>query len=315
MAKLEHWQLKQRQGQPLDIKEQLTANRIKAYYERLNGEVYVSFSGGKDSTALLHLVRRMYPNVPAVFVDTGLEYPEIRDFVKTVDNVTWLKPKMPFNQVIEKYGYPVISKETSQKIKEVRSTKSEKLENKRINGDDKGNGKISEKWQFLINAPFKISDRCCHVMKKDPVKRYEKETGKGAIVGTMASDSRLREGSYLQHGCNSFEGRPMSTPMAFWLESNVWDYIKKYNLPYSKIYDMGYTRTGCMFCMFGLHMDESNRFDMMKKTHPQIYNYCMDKLGLRDVIRYCGIVSQPSLFDEVENEYRSILCSCRKARN
>lgn len=222
--------------------------------------------------------------------------------MKTIDNVIWLKPKTPFTQVIEKYGYPVISKETSQKIKEVRSTKSEKLKNKRINGDDKGNGKISEKWQFLINAPFKISDRCCHVMKKDPVKRYEKETRRGAIVGTMASDSRLREGSYLQHGCNSFEGRPMSTPMAFWLESNVWDYIKKYNLPYSKIYDMGYARTGCMFCMFGLHMDESNRFDRMKITHPQIYNYCMDKLGLREVIRYCGIISQPSLFDEVQDE-------------
>ena len=113
MAKLEHWQLKQRQGQPLDIKEQLTANRIKAYYERLGGNVYVSFSGGKDSTALLHQVRRIYPNVPAVFIDTGLEYPEIRDFVKTVDNVIWLKPKMPFTQVIEKYGYPVISKETA----------------------------------------------------------------------------------------------------------------------------------------------------------------------------------------------------------
>lgn len=302
MAKLEHWQLKQRQAEPLEIKEQMTAARIKAYYEKLNGEVYVSFSGGKDSTVLLHQVRRLYPHTPAIFVDTGLEYPEIRDFVKSVDNVIWLKPKMPFNQVIEKYGYPVISKETAQKIKEVRSTKSEKLKNKRINGDDKGNGRISEKWQFLINAPFKISDRCCHVMKKDPVKRYEKETGRGAIVGTMASDSRLREGSYLQHGCNSFEGRPMSTPMAFWLESNVWDYIKKYNIPYSKIYDMGYSRTGCMFCMFGLHMDESNRFDRMKITHPQIYKYCMDKLGLREVIRYCGIVSQPSLFDEVENE-------------
>ncbi|MFA5704722.1 MAG: phosphoadenosine phosphosulfate reductase family protein [Advenella sp.] len=302
MAKLEHWQLKQRQGQPLEIKEQMTAARIKAYYEKLNGEVYVSFSGGKDSTALLHQVRRMYPNVPAVFIDTGLEYPEIRDFVKSVDNVIWLKPKMPFTQVIEKYGYPVISKETAQKIKEVRSTKSEKLKNKRINGDEKGNGKISDKWQFLINAPFKISDRCCHVMKKEPVKKYEKETGRSAIVGTMAADSRLRESSYLQHGCNSFEGRAMSTPMAFWLESNVWDYIKKYDLPYSKIYDMGYTRTGCMFCMFGLHMDESNRFDRMKITHPQIYNYCMDKLGLREVIRYCGIVSQPSLFNEVKDE-------------
>lgn len=302
MARLEHWQLKQRQAEPLQIKEQMTATRIKAYYERLNGDVYVSFSGGKDSTALLHQVRRIYPHVPAVFVDTGLEYPEIRDFVKTIDNVIWLKPKMPFTQVIEKYGYPVISKETAQKIKEVRETKSEKLKSKRINGDEKGNGKISDKWQFLINAPFKISDRCCHVMKKEPVKKYEKETSRGAIVGTMAADSRLREGSYLQYGCNSFENRPMSTPMAFWLEHDVWDYIKKYDLPYSKIYDMGYTRTGCMFCMFGLHMDESSRFDRMKKTHPQIYNYCMDKLGLREVIRYCGIVSQPNLFDEVDNE-------------
>lgn len=302
MAKIEHWQLKQRQGQPLDIKEELTANRIKAYYEKLNGNVYVSFSGGKDSTALLHQVRRIYPNVPAVFVDTGLEYPEIRDFVKTIDNVVWLKPKMPFTQVIEKYGYPVISKETAQKIKDVRETKSEKLKSKRMNGDEKGNGKISDKWQFLINAPFKISDRCCHIMKKGPVKKYEKETGRGAIVGTMAADSRLRETSYLQKGCNSFEGRPMSTPMAFWLESDVWNYIKKYGIKYSKIYDMGYTRTGCMFCMFGLHLDKSNRFEHMKKTHPQIYNYCMEKLGLREVIRYCGIVSQPGLFDEVNNE-------------
>lgn len=302
MAKLEHWQLKQRQGQPLDIKEQLTANRIKAYYERLEGNVYVSFSGGKDSTVLLHQVRRIYPNVPAVFVDTGLEYPEIRDFVKTIDNVIWLKPKMPFTQVIEKYGYPVISKETAQKIREVRGSKSEKLKNKRLYGDEWGNGKLSEKWKFLINAPFKISDRCCYVMKKEPIKKYEKEAGRGAIVGTMAADSRLREGSYLQHGCNSFENRPMSTPMAFWLERDVWDYIKKYGIEYSKIYDMGYSRTGCMFCMFGLHMDESNRFDRMRKTHPQIYKYCMDKLGLREVIRYCGIVSQPGLFDEVDNE-------------
>ena len=62
---------------------------------------------------LLHLVRELYPDVPAVFIDTGLEYPEIREFVKTFENVEWLKPKMNFKQVIQKYGYPFISKEVS----------------------------------------------------------------------------------------------------------------------------------------------------------------------------------------------------------
>lgn len=303
---IEQWQLRQRQSLPLEGKILFSQKRIKEFYEKLDGNVYVSFSGGKDSTVLLHLVRSLFPSVPAVFVDTGLEYPEIREFVKTIDNVEWLRPKMPFNQVIEKYGYPVISKETAQKIKEVRETKSEKLKHKRLHGDSKGNGKISEKWQFLINAPFKISDRCCHAMKKEPAKNYEKETGRGAIVGTMAADSRLRESSYLNHGCNSFGTRPMSTPMAIWLESDVWDYIRKYNIPYSKIYDMGYTRTGCMFCMFGLHMDENNRFERMKITHPQIYNYCMDKLGLRAVIDYIETrggskTIQLDLFDNLGN--------------
>ena len=45
-----------------------------------------------------------------------------------------------------------------------------------------------------------------------------------------------------------------------------------------------------------LYLDKSSRFDRMKTTHPQIYNYCMDKLGLREVIRYCGIASQLKLF-------------------
>ena len=101
--------LKKRQGYNLQGKIFLSKERIKEWYEHWDGMVYVSFSGGKDSTVLLHLVRSMYPEVPAVFCDTGLEYPEIRDFVKTFDNVTWLKPKMTFRDVLKKYGYPVVS--------------------------------------------------------------------------------------------------------------------------------------------------------------------------------------------------------------
>jgi hypothetical protein len=104
------------QSYSLERKIQLTRERILAWYEWWDGKVYISFSGGKDSTVLFDLVRNEcgLDDVPAVFVDTGLEYPEIRDFVKTFDNVIWLKPKKNFKQVITEYGYPFISKEVSE---------------------------------------------------------------------------------------------------------------------------------------------------------------------------------------------------------
>jgi len=291
MAKIESWQLQQRQAFPLEIKERYTETRIQAWYEHWKGKVYVSFSGGKDSTVLLHQVRKLYPNVPAVFLDTGLEYPEIRDFVRTFDNVEWIKPKMNFREVIAKYGYPIINKENSQKIDEIRNTKSDKLRNKRLYGDANGIGKLPEKWKFCIEADFKISSKCCDVLKKNPVKKYEKTMNRKPYIGIMAGDSSLRKRAYLERGCNSFESkRPISNPMAFWLEKNIWEYIKKYNLPYSKIYDMGYIRTGCMFCMFGVHMEKGeNRFQIMKRTHPTQYNYCMNKLGCGKVLNYINV--------------------------
>jgi len=158
--------LKLLQSLPLQTKILYTQEKIKEWYEYWNGKVHISFSGGKDSTVLLHIVRQIYPDVPAVFSDTGLEYPEIRNFVKTFDNVVWVKPKKNFKQVIEEYGYPVISKEQSSFIEEYRNTKSEKLKNIRINGNKSGRGKISKKHLYLLDAPFKISDKCCDYIKK-----------------------------------------------------------------------------------------------------------------------------------------------------
>lgn len=107
--------LQQFQALPLNLKIRLTQTRIRTWVNEFGSDgVYVSFSGGKDSTVLLDIVRKMYPEIEAVFCDTGLEYPEIREFVKTFDNVTWLKPKMSFFQVCEKYGFPLISKEVSE---------------------------------------------------------------------------------------------------------------------------------------------------------------------------------------------------------
>ena len=98
-------QLKELQSKSLEEKIQISTARIIEWYEGWGGQVCVSFSGGKDSTVLLDLVRRIYPDVPAVFSDTGLEFPETREFVKSFDNVVWLKPEINFSKVLEKYGY------------------------------------------------------------------------------------------------------------------------------------------------------------------------------------------------------------------
>ena len=291
--------LRIRQNYPLDMKVYFTKLRIKQWYEHWEGQVYVSFSGGKDSTVLLDIVRSMYPEIPAVFSNTGLEYPEIVSFVKTVDNVKTIRPVMNFKQVIEKYGYPVVSKEVSQKISEVRTTKSEKLRYKRLHGDNNKykSGKIPNKWQYLIPLNFKISHKCCDILKKKPFKDFEKQTGLNPIVGTMTEDSHLRKQKYSRTACNSFEGKIESMPLSFWTEDDVWEYIKTKNTPYSKIYDMGYDRTGCMFCMFGVHLEKGeNRFQLMNKTHPKYYNTCINKLGCDKVLDAIDVDYKPVSF-------------------
>lgn len=289
-------EFKIRHSMSLQDKIDMSCEKIESWYDYWNGQVYVAFSGGKDSTVLLDIVRNkaLIPDakeIPAVFSDTGLEFPEIRDFVKTIDNVIWVKPKMQFRDVINKYGYPVISKEQSYFIYEYRNSKSQKLKDLRLYGTSKGGFKISEKWKFLIDAPFKISDSCCDYLKKYPMKKYGKESGRKAIIGTLAEESNRRLTNYLTYGCNAFNKKdPSSNPLSFWSEQDIWDYIKLYNLPYSKIYDMGYSRTGCMFCMFGVQNEcTPNRFQKMQITHPKMYDYCINNLGLGEVMDYIGV--------------------------
>lgn len=85
------------QSWPLERKIQVTQTRIVEWYQKFNGQVYVSFSGGKDSTVLLDIARRIYPDIEAVFINTGLEYPEVRQFALSKENVTALRPEMDFS--------------------------------------------------------------------------------------------------------------------------------------------------------------------------------------------------------------------------
>ena len=303
-----------KQALPLDIKIRMTEQRIKEWVEVFGVEgVYISFSGGKDSTVLLHIARNIFPNIKAVFIDTGLEYPEIREFVKTFDNVDWIKPKLTFKQVIEKHGYPFISKAISQKIHEGKG-KPDGYTKKYFTPQDQG-GKFSKynysRYAFMLNSPFNFGRGCCYEMKKNPAKKYDKQTNRKPITAQMCEESLLRETTWLQYGCNMFDNKtPKSNPMSFWLEQDVLNYIQTYNIKICSVYGdivvdyekedniegqesffidrqlktTGCKRTGCMFCGYGCHLEKSpNRFERMKETHPKQYEYIMkdwDKGGL-----------------------------------
>lgn len=264
---------------------------IRCWYEAWGGNVYVAFSGGKDSTALLHMVRSIFPEVPAVFFNTGLEFPEIVKFVKSFENVVIRRPAMNFKQVIEKYGYPVISKEQAQYIRQYRKG-SEGVKKLRWEGGWKVNHFcIREKWKPYINAPFEISEQCCDVLKKRPAKKYVKETGRMPFLGMMSDDSDLRLQQIRLHGCNAYELKnPTSKPLGKWNTEMVWEYINREKISYCSIYNKGYKRTGCIFCMFGVHMErEPNRFQRLEKTHPKLWEYCMENLGIKEVLNYMRI--------------------------
>lgn len=114
MAKHTMQELYQWQALPLNIKILMTAERIRSWVNEFGEDgVYLSFSSGKDSTVLGHIIREVcgYKNIPFVFVDVPTQYPELKEFARTFDNLVILKPKISFAEVCEKYGFPLFGKE------------------------------------------------------------------------------------------------------------------------------------------------------------------------------------------------------------
>lgn len=298
--------LKELQALPLERKILISQTRIIEWYQHHKGNVCVSFSGGKDSTVLLHLVRQLYPDVKAVFADTGLEYPEIKEFVKKQANVEIARPKMPFDEVIRKYGYPLLGKEAAAKIwsaRLIRESKGVAGARRRFAGGYSNGGEASifdlSRWMPIVrDLPIVISDYCCGIQKKQPMKKY-----KGKIVGVLTEESLLRRTAWIHVGCNSFEGnKARSWPMAFWTEQDVLTYLVDNDIEIASVYGdivsvdddgceydaknvfgvgthlkcTGCQRTGCVYCGFGFHLEKGKtRFQRLAETHPRLYEYAI----------------------------------------
>jgi len=298
--------LKIMQAWPLERKVQVTQTRIIEWYMRWGGQVYLSFSGGKDSTVLLDLARRCYPDIEAVYVDTGLEFPEVRSFALSKENVTVLRPAMRFDEVVRTYGWCYPSKDVARTLRYAqKGSPWALLRLQGLNADgtpSKYRREHYSQWAYLKDGPVRISDACCEIMKERPLDAHAKATGKHGIVGTMAAESYRRRQAWLQTGCNLFDSkRPISKPMSFWTEQDVLRYLRDFKLPYAsvygdiaedkngRLYTTGEKRTGCIFCPVGCHLEKVNRFQRLAVTHPKLHDYVINQLGLRELLDFVGV--------------------------
>ena len=305
-------ELQERQSWSLSHKIDHALFTIETFISRTNGQCYVAFSGGKDSSVLLDLVRIIDKTIPAVFVNTGNEYPDIIKFVRHLRddkgyNIIELHPKMKPREVWSKYGFPLISKAQAEYIDRWRKNPIYGLEQqKRAEAKGWAFGRVSDRWKYLIYEPYHTSNFCCDILKKNPAKKYEKETGRHPILGMMASESNLRQTEYIRRGgCNTFGedgGRIRSTPLAIWTNKDIWGYIRERNLEICNVYYKGCKRTGCVGCGFGCYATDDERFQILFQLYPKYYemvmNYTNNGHTYREAVRKVMQVTGKKLPDE-----------------
>jgi len=272
---------------PLDVKIIKSKMLIQEAISRYGNNIYVSYSGGKDSTVLSHLSRELMPDILHIFSNTTCEYPE------TMKHIQWEKDKndmnllivspfdkygkpWTFKRVVQDEGFPMFSKVVANAIRTYRRAKSDSTRQNSIDY-------ITRRFKRVLEyKDFNISDKCCEKLKKTPIKQAAKKLGmECAIIGTLAEESRQREMDWVTFGCNVFDVKKdnQCRPLSFWTEQDIYNYISLHNLKISDLYSMGYTRNGCMFCGFGIEYDITNgknRYERLAETHPKSYNYLVN---------------------------------------
>jgi len=233
---------------------------IKKYGE---DKFYLSFSGGKDSTVVHHLLDMALSNnrIPRVFSNTGIEYNAIVEFVKkmmeTDDRIIMIYPRQNIKEMLERVGYPFKSKEHSQKVMEYQKTRRITPHIQRYL--DKGQFGCPEilKYQFTDEFDMKVSHLCCSELKKKPSHEWEKETGRYiGITGMMANEGGIRNqlGCIMNKNGKVHRFNPLIKITKEWEE---W-FVQEFNIELCKLYypPFNFKRTGCKGCPYSLTLAE-----------------------------------------------------------
>lgn len=272
-VKAKYNKLKILQSLPLEFKIRKAIQTLEAAADRYGiDNLILAYSGGRDSEVLSHLIAHVWKKrILHIFSNTTCEYPEtlqrIQEKFKEEDiDIVMVSPDMSFSQVVKRYGFPMISKNISKSIRIYRRTKSEETAYRIKDYMERR----EKKWVNALECPF--SEECCEKLKKMPMRRFQKVFGyECSIVGTLAAESRQRTKEWVETGCNAFNNsQPKCMPLATWLPEDIKEYCEKYNVKINKLYQMGYSRNGCMYCGYGCHLqgDGENRLKLLAKTHP-----------------------------------------------
>ena len=297
--------LKKYREMPLDDKIELSNQIIKSFYESHDPKsLLISSSFGKDSVVLIDLVRRLYPEIPIGYINTGVEQPTCVELSKTYDNVIEIKPKKSMEQIIEEYGYMLpIGKEKTNTIALCRKNLYEGNFNtirvKKMRGDFGEKSLYNfTKYQWVIFAPFKISDKCCQYLKVEPSERFAKEYGfTHCFVGTTAQESRMRRDNLINHGFNT---PTQSRPLGHWNPHDILEYCLKNDIKLAGCYgeiieeDGKYTtsrfdRTGCICCPVASHLKKKNDFQWLYETDRESWDYVINDLGFGQVLDFFDV--------------------------
>ena len=284
---------------PLEVKIAKSKLLIQQAINEYGRErIYVSYSGGKDSTVLSHLARQLYPDVIHLFSNTTCEYPETIKQLIWERDVNGMKlvictPKdgkgkpWNFKRFVNDEGFSLFSKVVANAIRTYRRAQTDTTKQNSIDYITR---------RFKKYSDFKdknISDKCCEKLKKYPLKQTAKKLNLDcSLIGTLAVESRQRESDWINYGCNVFNVKKdnQCRPLSFWTEEDILRYIKIHDLKISDLYNMGYSRNGCMYFGFGIErdiVDGKNRYERLKTTHPNNYKYLVS--NFKDILDDCGI--------------------------
>ncbi len=266
-------------------------HRIRTVYKNTNGDIYLSFSGGKDSTILAELIKmaELPVNIPFVFANTGIELTATVDFVNRFeyDNIVVVKPEKRMQQIVKEYGVPFTSKVKSQFIGTYQrqlllgNDPTEKVCVSRLLGTS-GNGadKLANKHMHVLHPDheYRIANRCCEYMKKRPFARFEKETQyNNVFTGVRIAEGGIRATMY--KSCTLTRKKfgkeqLVSMPIIDWSDEICDEFIDKYNVKLSDAYEIyGFERTGCVGCPFSNELEKT--LPILREYEPLKYKATM----------------------------------------